>query len=121
MKKALMSKPGQVTLQGMSGPTSRFTPVQQTNSVPIWLPVLGVVAIFLVAFWGRLKGFFTGEGKTSGGRWIRDRSLGGKMVFITDDAPAAKSTKSTTALPDVPASASTLSGYSAMSEVRAAQ
>lgn len=119
MKKTSTSQSGRVTLQGMSGPTSRFRPVQQSNNVPIWVPVLGVLLIFLVAFWSRIKAFFTGEAKTSGGRWIRDRSLGGKMVFISDNAPSAgKSSAIASALPDAPAGTiSAYAGYGAASKV----
>lgn len=118
MRKTSTSKSGHVTLQGMSGDTSRFRPVQQTNGVPVWVPVLGVVLIFLVAFWARIQAFFTGEGKTAGGRWIRDRSLGGKMVFIPDDAPTGKSSSIASALPDASTgAASAYAGYSGASQV----
>ena len=122
MKKTSNSSSGHVTLQGMAGHTVRPRPVQQSNSVPFWVPMLGVLLIFVVAFWARIKAFFTGEGKTSGGRWIRDRSLGGKMVFIPDDAPSSsKPSAIASALPDASTGAASAyagyAGYGAASKV----
>jgi hypothetical protein len=120
MKKSSTARAGQVTLQGMSGRSSNDRPLQQSNSISLWVPVLGVLVIFLVAFWGRIKAIFTGSRKTEGGRWIRDRSLGGRMVFIPDDAPSGKSSNVTSALPDVPntGAASAYTGQRAASKVR---
>ena len=41
------------------------------------------LALFL-AFGRRLRLPWGGERRVQGGRWVRDRSLGGKMVFIAD-------------------------------------
>ncbi|PSC68311.1 hypothetical protein C2E20_8034 [Micractinium conductrix] len=50
-----------------------------------WVPVAlagGAAALLLLG--GRLRLPFGGERRGQGGRWVRDRSLGGKMVFIPD-------------------------------------
>jgi len=45
-----------------------------------------------------LKGLFGGKRDGEGGKWIRDRSLGGKMVWIPD-APASDSSAAYSPLP----------------------
>lgn len=47
-----------------------------------WLPLAAVAGG--VALWQLVKLVGRGRRRSSGGRWVRDRSLGGKMVFIPD-------------------------------------
>ena len=57
--------------------------------------IVAVVAVALLAFGGQLKSLiFGGAGGKKSGRWIRDRSLGGKMIFVPDDDDGAISSPS---------------------------
>ena len=57
----------------------------QEPSPITWIPVMiSAVLIFLIIFGKNIKWPWTGKEQTPRGRWIRDRSLGGKMVFIPD-------------------------------------
>ena len=82
----------------------------------------GSVADLRGSFLGPHQSVFHWRGETSGGRWIRDRSLGGKMVFIPDDAPSSsKPSAIASALPDASTGAASAyagyAGYGAASKV----
>jgi hypothetical protein len=67
-----------------------------------WLPIIAVILIAIVTFWGRIRAFLGNQKDRPAGRWIRDRSLGGKMVFIPDeDDSAAGRLNFDSALPEV--------------------
>lgn len=56
-----------------------------------WPWIIGIptsfLLVMLIAFSGEIKAFFLGKFKRTEkkGRWVRDRSLGGKMVFVSYD------------------------------------
>ncbi|KAK9840093.1 hypothetical protein WJX74_003186 [Apatococcus lobatus] len=55
-----------------------------------WAVLALVVAALAKSVFGlQLPGWLRGGQGTQGGRWIKDRSLGGKMVFIPDEEVAA--------------------------------
>jgi hypothetical protein len=53
----------------------------------LWLlGLLGLLAVLLLAFWKNIRAVFSGAGRQEKGRWIRDRSLGGKMIFVPENS-----------------------------------
>lgn len=59
-----------------------------TASAFWWLPLAAVAGG--LAVWQLVSRLGGRGGRRSGGRWVRDRSLGGKMVFIPDaDLPGS--------------------------------
>ncbi|PRW60155.1 Golgi transport 1 [Chlorella sorokiniana] len=59
-----------------------------TASAFWWLPLAAVAGG--VALWQLASRLGVRGGRRSGGRWVRDRSLGGKMIFIPDaDLPGS--------------------------------
>jgi hypothetical protein len=69
-----------------AAPAASFSP-------PVWGSALAtLLVVFLLGFGGKLKALlFDGRSQAAKGRWIRDRSLGGKMVFVSDDNISASS------------------------------
>lgn len=93
---------GQVTLPGMKSTIAKPQPIQSIRSTPAWVPIMATAVFIMVAFWRKIRDFFGANGGRQSGRWFRDRSLGGKMVFIADDEVTSSSQKAsrTSALPD---------------------
>eukprot|EP01026_Neomeris_dumetosa_P046182 TRINITY_DN39284_c0_g1_i1.p2 TRINITY_DN39284_c0_g1~~TRINITY_DN39284_c0_g1_i1.p2 ORF type:complete len:373 (-),score=62.69 TRINITY_DN39284_c0_g1_i1:57-1100(-) len=56
---------------------------QQYRTGIIVLIIAGLIVLMII-FRERLLTFFRIERRTQGGRWVSDRSLGGKMVFVAD-------------------------------------
>ena len=52
-----------------------------------WAAVGAAVLVGALLAWGRNLRWPWGGRRASGGRWVRDRSLGGRMVFIPDPEP----------------------------------
>ena len=72
-----------------------------------WLSlVIAAVAVLLLVFWRQANAMFQrvmrGNRDGDGGRWVRDRSLGGKMIWIPDatSSPSASSAVSPLTSPD---------------------
>lgn len=67
------------------------------GEVAYWiLPLAAMVAIGTISFWDKLP-WSRSARKVSGGKWVRDRSLGGKLIFIEDEVD--KNTKGITQRP----------------------
>lgn len=69
-----------------------------------WVAVLfAAAACVAFALRGRIDGWFAKRQQRSGGRWVRDRSLGGKMVWIEDAEGAWQAGRDATRSPlDMP-------------------
>jgi hypothetical protein len=59
--------------------------VSASGSPPWLLGLLGLITALLLAFWKNILAAFGGRVRQEKGRWIRDRSLGGKMIFVPDN------------------------------------
>lgn len=84
---------------GISGRPDPATYYSRSSSAVVDSSPLGwwVVAVALMgagyAIWGdKLRKFWAQRGPSENGRWVRDRSLGGKLVFVPDatDAPSPR-------------------------------
>ena len=62
--------------------SSRASP--EASPLGWWVVGVAVVGIGYSVFGERVANFFKSGGRRENGRWIRDRSLGGKLVFIPD-------------------------------------
>lgn len=78
-----------VGISGRSDPLGHYS--AEGTGVPLASPLgwwaIGIALVGVVyAIWGRHLPFLGGfkKRRTEGGRWIRDRSLGGKLVFVPD-------------------------------------
>eukprot|EP00892_Ulva_mutabilis_P002415 jgi/Ulvmu1/12174/UM085_0038.1 len=93
---------GQVTLPGMKSSVGSPQPSQSRSSTPAWVPFMAAAIFVVVSFWSKIRDMFAGNSGHRSGKWVRDRSLGGKMVFIADEdvQSSSRTIPGTSALPD---------------------
>lgn len=105
------SRSGQVTLPGMNSAVAMPQSPKAAGATPVWVPIVAATLFAVIAFWSKIRDFFMNQGGRPSGKWVRDRSLGGKMVFIADDIVPSTSRKPSgaSALPDANAADGMLS------------